>query len=127
MELINGKFYQDGNEVPLEIGNREQIRLLKRQLEYLQGIEDEFGEIFTVEVEFSAELICTAEITAKFECECGKNISLREIKDDVDSHYDDYDAASDMGKNLLGIEKQCSCGKKYTFIENNQGIWAQRS
>ena len=30
MELKGGKFFQDGVEVPIEIGNREQIELLNK-------------------------------------------------------------------------------------------------
>jgi hypothetical protein len=37
MELRNGKFFKDGVEVKLEIGNWEQIRLLKEAASLMEG------------------------------------------------------------------------------------------
>jgi hypothetical protein len=128
MELINGKFYQDGKEVPLEIGNKVQIKLLKEKLAYLEEMEEGPIGVFKTPVDFSVELICTAEIDITFECECGKKIRMAETKDDVNSNYDNWDAESDMKKHLLDTEKLCSCGKKYKFVESPgfDGISAER-
>ncbi|MGL4364258.1 MAG: hypothetical protein ACRCZB_02495 [Bacteroidales bacterium] len=61
--LKNGKFYRDGVEVPLEIGNAEQIALIKR-------IEKEVPEIdislHTSRMQYIASCC--------FTCECGNEI-----------------------------------------------------
>lgn len=36
MELKGGKFFQDGVEVPIEIGNREQIELLNKRAKLME-------------------------------------------------------------------------------------------
>jgi hypothetical protein len=46
MTLINGKFYVNGKEVPVEIGNKEQIELIKKA-EYMR----EHGVDIAVDVE----------------------------------------------------------------------------
>lgn len=125
MELINGKFYKDEKEVPLEIGNKEQIKLLRAELAYQEELEEEFGTKFTTNVKFNVELHTTAFIEIMFKCKCGKSIKLSREKDDVSNYYDSVDAEIDLTDEFLQLEKQCSCGKKYTFLEKNDMIWAQ--
>ena len=41
MILNNGKFYKDNVEVPIEIGNIEQIALLKKLIEDIDELRDD--------------------------------------------------------------------------------------
>lgn len=41
LKLLNGKFYDDGNIVPLEFGNWEQIRLIQAEIKKLECSEEQ--------------------------------------------------------------------------------------
>lgn len=97
MRLAGGKFYDsDGNEVPPEFGNKEQIRLIKqaeRRAEQLQGdgIYADFEE--TLHISFSFICICG-----------GGNISFEDQF--PTTTYDQMD--------IIGWSTGCfNCGRKY--------------
>lgn len=59
MTLNRGKFYKDGVQVPLEFGNKEQIRLLQKGEEFKKGFWVPLGT---------------------FNCLCGYQISLTDFR-----------------------------------------------
>lgn len=73
MDLINGKFYQGEKEVPLEFGNKEQIKLIQQAEQRTislkgEGLEPDYeaedrGEF--VIVEFSFKCICGCHVQFK--------------------------------------------------------------
>jgi hypothetical protein len=61
MKLIDGKFYENGEEVPLEIGNWAQINLLKekaKQLEKGTKVDVIIKSTYRLSVEFECPLCC---------------------------------------------------------------------
>lgn len=113
LRFINGKFYRGAVEVPPEIGNREQIALLKQFELRSKHIEEE-AKKGSYEVEITAEDI---EYTARlcFTCICGSEIcedkSYRTAWDISDlEEPDDFD----------NTEVECShCGRRYRITEEH--------
>ena len=101
MQLINGKFYVNGMEVPVEIGNKEQIALLKER----QKLMEEGAKI-----DITTDEVITHTIAAIFKCpSCGKT---NYIDDDSEYHFDDSDI-----KDLLESESSCKhCGQDFELI-----------
>lgn len=73
--LINGRFIKDGKEVPLEIGNREQIDCYKR---HIKEIEKNGNQ--GIEVSYDVDINYTYHIR----CRCGNYISMDGSLYDVD-------------------------------------------
>ena len=64
LRLVNGKFYRGDVEVPPEVGNREQIRLLQAELKKYEDAEGQGTVPGTVD----SEEIITYYPIIKFEC-----------------------------------------------------------
>jgi len=71
LRLVDGKFYRGNEEVPICIGDREQIDLLKN-IERAAEDADRYG----VDVDFEVSDI-RYEVGLSFQCSCGKLISER--------------------------------------------------
>jgi hypothetical protein len=85
MTLIDGRFYVDGKEVPIQIGNKEQIKLLKDR----QKLMDEGAKIDITTDEF-----VTYTFVATFECpSCGKK---NHIDDDSEYPFNNSDIKDDF-------------------------------
>lgn len=109
MKIIDGKFYDEkGNEVPLEFGNLEQIKLLK---EYESRIS-ELNEGLELDVDF--ETTYTASV--KIVCVCGKNIFFEnEADDDEDINC------------LDNLKKSCrSCKAEYQLFVKEDALFAKK-
>lgn len=94
--VINGKLYEDGNPIELEVGNKEQINFLK----YYQGGIQITADIETVHI-----------LSADFKCTCGKNVYYeQEVKKDND--YSELD----------GTEIRCNnCNNVYRIEADEEG------
>ena len=95
--IKNGKFYnKEGEIVPLEFGNVEQIRAIK---EHEQKIEELKGDGYEIEVDFEV----TVEASAKFRCTCGSWLFFTVDADEEDdiSCFEGYP------------NKKCGCGCTY--------------
>jgi hypothetical protein len=100
--IKNGNFYKDGNLIPTEFGNKEQIEALRLYQNRLQKIENE--EV-SINVSFERR-----EITASysFQCACGNKVYGDEIVDD------------DEESELVGKTARCKhCLTKYVFSETD--------
>lgn len=102
MTLIGGKFYKDGQVVPPEFGNKEQIQLIQ---EHEQKIEALNGDGWEVEIEMEYVYVST------FKCICGTSLTIREESDD------DLDHSCMIGKTCTCHK----CKKKYRIHPGNYG------
>jgi len=104
MTLINGRFYVNGMEVPVEIGNKEQIALLKeRQKTMVEGVD----------VNVSVDEVRTYTIRLTFHCpSCGRH-NLYE-----DDGYEDEEFAEDGVEGFLNLDPEC----RYCKQQFNLGI-----
>ena len=104
MTLIDGRFYVDGKEVPVEIGNKEQIKLLKDR----QKLMEEGANIDITTDEF-----VTYTFVATFECpSCGKK---NHIDDDSEYPFNNSDI-----KDMLELDSACSrCGQDFELIKKD--------
>lgn len=100
--IKNGNFYKDGNLIPTEFGNREQIEALRLYQSRLQKIENE--EV-PINVNFERK-----EITASysFDCVCGNKVRGEEIVGDK-YEYELVDKTARCGH----------CRTKYKFKETD--------
>lgn len=105
LRLINGKFFKEGVEVPIEIGNPEQIQLIKK-LQSKKQLLDTEGYL----VNHNIEKIFQVYIS--FNCLCGEFIYTS--IDQVDKEENIY--------TLSGNEKiQCqTCKEKYKVISDEK-------
>ena len=71
MKLKDGKFFRDGKPVPLEFGNKEQIRLMNEQQEQIRALTHE-GYWITPDVYNMEEGGIRADV--EFDCVCGNRI-----------------------------------------------------
>jgi len=99
MTLRNGKFYDsDGNVVPLEFGNKEQIKLMNEEKNRVDCFT---GDGLPVSIDIDERVVYDFQI--RFKCICGKQI------------YRDYE--SDESDDFEGILKRgffCSeCKRGY--------------
>lgn len=112
LKLINGHFFRDDKEIPIEIGDKEQIECYKHSLtlinENLDGI--------SIDYDFDISYICY------FTCLCGNRIN----KDGVI-----YDVSKNWRETMFEIVEddiECShehiicpiCKRKYTMIRNTE-------
>lgn len=98
MQLIRGKFYQDGKEVPPEFGNWEQINLIEAQKRRTIDFKSE-GLIVKPILSLDGSITLIS-----FLCQCGGSC-LFESK-----RIDNLTLKSD----LLGLKTEClSCKTKY--------------
>lgn len=106
LRLINGKFFKEGVEVPIEIGNPEQIQLIKKLQSKKQAFENE-GYLADHYIE------TIFQVNISFHCLCGEFI--HKSLDQVGNKRDIYIIA-DNEKIKCPI-----CKKKYKIIstENN--------
>lgn len=100
--ISKGKFFRDGSEVPIEIGNEEQIKCLKKY----EKLKNEFKEGVALDPDFETEEIITAIVD--FKCICGQNIHF-EVNASYINNFDCF----------LKKTKECStCGQKYILDES---------
>jgi hypothetical protein len=104
MILRNGKFYVDGKEVPLEIGNKMQIALLKNALS-----EAENGS--AVEVNLNEKTTYNMSMSWKC-CKCLK------LNVDTDwQEYEDWEPDNDDIKEYVENNKECThCGEEHELV-----------
>jgi hypothetical protein len=103
LELKDGKFFRDGQVVPLEFGNPEQIKLMTRRINLINDLETEGVVVYPV-IELKA--------TVRFPCMCGNCHVYIEIE------CSDEDEVNRM---FHGEEGQCfSCKKKYRVTHNKK-------
>lgn len=95
----NGLFYK-GNPVPLEFGNEEQIKAIRKYEKNSGVLETEQG------LHIEPDYICKAE--GSFTCTCGRNV-----------YYElDCDSEGDVDP-FVGETVKChSCGNEYIFTVN---------
>lgn len=106
MILRDGKFYEGDTVVPLEFGNKEQIRLMQEQMRLIADLKD--GLV----VEPDIEEITTYSATVRFKCVCGHSIS-REF-DELEE-----DDPFEVARRFDGRSKDChKCQRKYIFSIN---------
>ena len=76
MTLKNGKFYQDGQPIPLEFGNMEQIALM----DYAKSLQEE-GVLPELIYDPTDKFICGISI----QCPCGETIKVEcETEDEME-------------------------------------------
>ena len=112
MELKGGKFFQDGVEVPIEIGNREQIELLNKRAKLM-----EIGLPIDVQI----NEITSYTLSLKWTCpHCDKiNVHWED-----DAHEDEYDNLLIEVIADLEIEKCKYCkGKVEVSVEKGIKKW----
>jgi hypothetical protein len=84
MKLIDGKFYKNGEEVPLEIGNWEQINLLQEKAKQLEK-----GSKINVIIKN------TYKLSVEFECPiCSRLNTIEDADEYEDFEPDDKDVES---------------------------------
>lgn len=112
LRLINGKFMRGDVEVPIEIGNYEQIELLK-------SLEREINkrEELAKKGKLSASVYCTNityDVVCEFQCVCGKIIS----ESDKHCYTDDVNDLDLITWEADQIE--CPhCGRVYEIDKSN--------
>lgn len=84
MKLKDGKFFRDGNPVPLEFGNAEQIRLINEQQEQIRALTHE-GYWIEPNV-YPYENGVRADV--EFDCLCGNRIWIMERADSIGKSWD---------------------------------------
>lgn len=99
MTLRNGKFYDDaGNVVPLEIGNKDQIKCLQHYEKQLAELKE--GVMICFEP-IPEERGCKMYSFAR--CLCGDQVLWEQVAIDEVTCYSLID----------GLRRTCSCGRKY--------------
>src|SRR5688572_7928936 len=102
LELINGKFLQDGQPVPLRFGDKDQIQLMNDRLKWIEQMKNGYV------VEPDYETIVKGEI--RFKCECGCYVYWEDEGDDE----------SDI--KFEGVQSTChKCKSKYEVGSNDDG------
>lgn len=107
--LKNGSFYRDGEKVPLEFGNKEQIRLMQEQMQVITALKE--GLVLEPDI----EEITTYSAEVRFKCICGTRVSktLEEL--------DDNDPLEVINR-FDGLSRSCyKCQRKYYFSINEDG------
>jgi hypothetical protein len=101
MILKDGKFYEGTTIVPLEFGNKEQIRLMNEAKHRIEAIK---GDGLYADVDIVTTF--TANVTGK--CLCGNSIWWEIELDEEDDI-----------KNLIGETTNCpKCKKQYILAED---------
>jgi hypothetical protein len=103
MELRNGKFFKDGVEIKPEIGNLEQIRLLKKVAEQMEGD--------TIPAKLINEVVTTYYPKIVYDCpfcNCEKEYDFDDETDEFQynsSEVDGWDLTCSGCNNEFTIEK----------------------
>jgi transcription elongation factor Elf1 len=79
MELKGGKFFKDGVEVPIEIGNREQIELLNKRAKLMEK---------GLPIDVQIHEVTSYTMTAKWTCPHCDKIN---VYSEQDTHEDEHD------------------------------------
>lgn len=103
MILRDGKFYEGDKVIPLEFGNKEQIKLMNQANELIRLFR-------TDGVEVSVNVITKVEASASFKCVCGQTVWK-------DNEVDDEDDIEP----LQGYTKCQRCQKEYDISQNDDG------
>ncbi len=103
LELKNGKFYQDGKQVPIEIGNKEQIDLIRK-------LEKEIDNGIRLNVNINEKT--TYEMSYSFTCPC---CGQRKSKECFYNDFEDEPDKDDI-KDFIE-EEEYSCYKCCTTFE----------
>lgn len=77
LTLEKGKFWMNGQVVPIEFGNKEQIELMNRKLEEIYALEHE-----GLPIEDSVECETRVVASLSFKCPCGHRIDFEELESD---------------------------------------------
>lgn len=113
-ELRNGKFYRNGKEVPLKVGDPEQIALLRAEGMYHHEPELEPEEIKEILYDgLDLSVFMTVTYNAEFTCLCGR-IVRAEFEDDAIG----YPREGDIDEE----EISCACGKEYEVYAQGQKV-----
>lgn len=105
MILKDGKFWNNGEVVPIEFGNKEQIRLMTNALGDLKALENDGIEI---DPDFEEKVVASYN----FKCVCGSWVRFSEVEAD-----DEQDAL----KEFIGQTRCCKCKKKYKIEQSEEG------
>jgi hypothetical protein len=104
MNLIKGKFYDDGgNVIPLEFGNKKQIEVMQDALRQYNALT---GDGLRLDVGFETNIIASCD----FKCICGQTV-WRETETDSE------DRISDLG----GIARCIKCKQEYKLEFDDDG------
>ena len=110
LRLVDGKFMRGDEEVPIEIGNREQIDLLQR-IERAKDHAEKYG----IDCEFSATGITYSSLI-HIRCICC-DAHIHDKNDLCEADYlDDIESSKDWEGTILSCP---NCKQKYT-IENGK-------
>lgn len=103
MTIKNGKFFKDGVQVPIEHGNKEQIKILNKIREM-----SEDG--------FTPDIRVRKIISMGFRCICGSG-----------NDFDDFTVMDedDIPENIIVGEKDTcnNCGIEYKVIYDGESDW----
>ena len=100
--IKDGKFYKDGEVMPVEFGNLEQIKALEDLDKITKGLKE------GMELDYNESMSVT--YTAKIDCPCGKSVYLEEESE--------YEGLPDC---LVTIKK-CRCGKHKFETYMEEGV-----
>jgi len=104
MILRDGKFYVDGKEVPLEIGNKMQIELVKRELDRAENGSP-------VDVNLNEKITYNMSMSWKC-CNCLK------LNVDTDwQEYEDWEPDNEDIREYIECNKECThCGEEHELV-----------
>lgn len=107
LRLVGGKFFRGKLNVPVEIGNREQIALLQAHERELKELDRKLADT-GLECEFFAEDVQYTSVM-RFTCVCGKAVREWETQHDVVPEN-----LSDIDGDWDGANIECpKCNRKY--------------
>ena len=110
LTLKNGKVYQDGKEVPIEIGNKEQIALIRK-------IEKEIEKGIKLNVNINEKT--TYELSYSFTCPCCGN---RKSKECFYNDFEDEPDNEDIKDFIEEEEYSCyKCSTTFELITDEDG------
>lgn len=122
LKLKNGKFFRDGNPVPLEFGNQEQIDLMKAELsklapEIVEDSEEDDGKNSSVEVDVHIEETTTYTASVSLKCSCGAYVRW--------SGYEPTEWEDEATDDLQDEKERCrTCHKEYRLEKRDKGWFA---
>lgn len=120
LKLLNGKFYDNGNIVPLEFGNLEQIKLIQAEIKRLEELEAAEEEGIPVEP-YCTEVTTIYEVNVDHTCTCKNTVWFSyEIKDADDEN----DAVETYVKTIDSKTKKCSkCSTQWELKNINNKLF----
>lgn len=111
MILIDGKFYEGDQLVPLEFGNKEQIRLIQEQKNRLEALE---GDGLQVDPEIER----VTKVSVDFKCICGQTVWFHEKECDDDIDF--------LEEEMVGEKTSCrKCQRKYIIVINDGDLYVK--